>query len=170
MSDDLKDSFKNLSDALDMDADGAKDIEEKLEIIESAKNEVVEKVTEVTDDGVELEDKTYMVDTLKLMIESGKKVLQTLEKDIKIGTPPRQAEVYFNGLGKIADTVKNLMEINKTVKELKIKDKSAENSGTKNLTVNQYYTSNDLLDMVIKAEEDNNMKEIKAEFKIGDEV
>lgn len=167
MNEDMKETFTNLSDALDSDFESSTDlgetIDEKLEIIESAKTEIVEKVEE---GDTTIEDKKYMEDTLKLMIESGKKVLTILEKDIKIGSQPRQAEVYFNGMGKVADTVRSLMDLNKSVVELKIKDTKAQNSGTKNLTVNQYYTSSDLLKMARQAEEESSLKEIKAEFYI----
>ena len=114
-----------------------------------------------------LEDQIFMKETLTNMINNGQKVLEVLQRDIKIGSQPRQIEVYFNGMGKVADTIKSLMELQKTVVELKIKTKETNKKG--NVTVNQFLTSKDLLKMVKNAEDNNETNRIEADFTIEED-
>lgn len=140
--------------------ESAEELQKNLEDFQKKKNQL----TGPSDDLI-LSDQEYLRNELKALISNTKVIMRKLENDIKIGTHPRAHEVYAKMVNSVNETLKELKDLNSTIAELKIKNVKMENNSKNKISL----TSNQLLDMLDKAKESSQMKEIDADFTITDE-
>lgn len=163
----IEESFKGMTSAFNTDYVHDEEVNEKMiNEIEVRKNEIVNKIEKLP--SVTLEDKDYMQLELKHLISGGFRILELLEQDIRVGTKPRTHEIYFTGLDKVGNLLKELRELNKTVKQLEIDEIKAGNTHTADLTVTHKLDGRSILKMLKNAQTNNSLNEISADFKVDD--
>jgi len=157
-------SFQKMDEAFGTEFDGA-EFDNQLKTLEEEKSKAITKVN----DGIEtLEDKAYLQEELKILISSAMEVLNICKENIKIGSNARDKEVYFGGVSKVVEAIKELRELNKTVREIQID--VATPKTTNNLTVNMKMDSRSMLKYLNKletAQKENSLNAIDAEFNIN---
>jgi len=147
--------------------------EKSTDLMTNVQNEVVtinEKKEELENalTTARIKDSNFLEKEIKGLILSSKRVLETLEKDIKIGAPPRMYEVYATMLNAITGQYKELRSLNESIAKFVLENKKQNLEETKEdhkLVLN----SNDALNMYIKAKELSQMDRIDADFTIVDE-
>jgi len=112
---------------------------ESTEIVDMAETVVA------TDGGID--NKDYVVNELKEIIMKGGSVLEKLDADIKIGSPPRAYEVYLKGMESMANVIGKLADIEATDRKLKNSKKRADESAGVTNVQNNFFngTSTDML-------------------------
>lgn len=130
--------------------------------------ELKEKKDKLVNSDNDLEDVEYMKFELKSLMSCGRMILDKLEEDIKIGSKVRNHEVYFMGINSLRDILKELRELNKTVVDVKMKNKMTNvlANNVENNTLN--IGSRELLQLIKNAQNTSQLKEITAEFNIVD--
>jgi hypothetical protein len=115
-----------------------------------------------------LEDAEYMEQQIKKSLDGLESVANRLEQEIKVGSKAGMYEVYATLSNSRMSAIKELREMRNII--LNIKMKLREQQAPKNVTVNQTFMSSKDVDNLIKnAVRDNNMKKIKADFRIDKE-
>jgi len=114
-----------------------------------------------------ISDASFLEREIKSLIVSSKKVLETLEKDIKVGASPRMYEVYATLLGAITSQYKELRNLNESVAKFYLENKKYTLEETKEER-KMMLTSDDMLSMYIQAKQSSNMDAIDADFDIED--
>jgi len=114
-----------------------------------------------------IRDSEFLEREIKSVLLSSKRVLGTLEKDIKIGAAPRMYEVYATLLGAITNQHKELRNLNESVAKFIIENKKQNLEEVKE-DHKMMLSSNDVLDMFINAKNDSNMGAIDADFDVMD--
>ena len=100
-------SFQKMDEAFGTEFDGA-ELDNQLKVLEDEKSKAITKI----DDGIEtLEDKEYLQEELKMIISSAMEVLTICKENIKIGSNARDKEVYFGGVSKVVEAIKELREL-----------------------------------------------------------
>lgn len=163
----IEKSFKGMTSALDVDYVHDEDENEKMfNQIETKKNEIAKKISSTT--VVTIEDKDYMQFELKSLIQGGMTILEVLAQDIKIGTKPSTHEAYFNGLDKVGKLVKELRDLNLSVKRLEIEEIKAGNTQTNNVSVTHKLDGRSILKLLNDAQANSSMNSIVADFEVDD--
>ncbi len=109
--------FDKLNDSLDIDFEEATlQVEDNI----NKKNEIAEKVqamilssAEPNNQKYTLEDKEYIKFELQSLIENNKRVMMSLQAELKIGAPPRTYETYAVLSNSTVSIIKELMVLNK---------------------------------------------------------
>jgi hypothetical protein len=138
-------------------------VQQEVDTINTKKEEIENALTTAR-----IKDSNFLEKEIKGLILSSKRVLETLEKDIKIGAPPRMYEVYATMLNAITGQYKELRNLNESIAKFIIENKKQNLEEVKEdhkLILN----SNDALDMYMKAKEDSQMDGIEAEFNVIDD-
>jgi hypothetical protein len=103
---------------------------------------------------------------LKDVIINSKKVMEKLDKDLKIGTGPFAYQVYGVLVNAITMAYKELREFNKMIFDVENGTgsgrKESESAGKIALTASQ------VMELIQKSKDQNTMKEIKADFVVED--
>ena len=161
------DSFEELNSAFDMDDDSfnkiIKEVNDDMQLIEVKKNEIVTKAnTEPV-----FQDQEFIQTELRSLIMSARTVMYKVEQDIKIGADSRKIEVYAKLVESIGKQYQSLMELNRNIFDAQVKsgDVDINNIGNNKISL----SSEQLLDMMIKAGENSQMNAIEAKFEINDE-
>lgn len=128
-------------------------IEEKKEYIENAL---------VT---AKIKDAGFLEKEIKSLILSSKKVLEVLEKDIKVGAPPRMYEVYATLLNAITGQYKELRALNESIAKFVIENKKQNLEEVKEDN-KMMFKSTDALDALMAAKQDSIIDSIDADFDI----
>ena len=163
----IEESFKGMTSALDVDYVHDEVESEKLfNTMETKKNEIVQKVQ--TSTAITLEDQEYMQFELKSLIQGGMTILEVLSQDIKIGTKPSTHEAYFNGLDKVGKLVRELRDLNLSVKKLEIDEIKAGNTKSADVSVTHKLDGRAILKMLKKVKEESVLNTIDADFKVDD--
>lgn len=138
-------------------------IENEIEEVKEKKNELVK----FSKNDITLEDKEYLNTEIKSLVKISKGVLEKLNKDIKIGTPPRVAEVFATLANSIVAQLKELRELNKMVMDTEILNVPVDPKP--NASFNVKMTGSEMLELFEKMQKDSKLQKIDAEFKIEDE-
>ena len=136
--------------------------EKELEVFEKKKTELVEKSTQVKT----LEDKTYLQDEIKSLIDNSKRVLDTVQKDIKIGTAPRTIEVYAKLMSATIDGIRELRELNQTIANMQMFRDPLEKQKA---TVNVSLTGKELIQLMKEAKEKSQMDAVDTTFSVEEQ-
>ena len=132
-------------------------VDKELAEFESKKNDIVKKSTSVKT----LEDKQYLQDEIKGLIDNSKQVLDTVKKDIKIGTAPRTIEVYAKLMSATIDGIRELRELNQTIANMTMfKDPDEKPKANLNVTM----TGKELLQMMNNAKANSQTEAVDASF------
>lgn len=162
--------FENLTSAFNLDDDEnlkkiIREVDRDMSLIETKKNEIVSKV--VTTPPATFQDQDFIRTELRSLIMSARTVMYKVEQDIKIGAPDRKVEVYAKLIEAIGKQYTSLMELNKNVFDAQLQTGSLD---IKNIGPNKISLSSEqLLDMINKANEGSQMNKIVAKFDIIDE-
>ncbi len=160
------DSFDKISEKLNTTYDEEiEKVEHEVEKFEEKKKELVEKSSA---ENLGFEDKEYLQKETKDLIDNGKKVLETLQNEIKIGSPPRMFEVYAFLMNGIISGLKELRGLNKSIAELNIIENQPEPEDKRN--VNIILSGKELLDMINSAKDNSEINRIDADFKVEDQI
>jgi len=147
------------------------DIELTKKGIDESSVKIKRITTDLSEQKYKLEDKQYIQEELKMLIESNKNVLYTLGNQCKMGASPRMYEVYSTLSNSITNNLMDLAKLNQLVTDYQVtednlvqKEKSnrtkqemirmsrqntqSESTLIQNNTYN--FTSNDMLDMLSK--------------------
>ena len=138
-------------------------IQQEIESIDTKKDDIVKMV----DDGV-LRDASFLQTEIKSLLLSSKRVLETLENDIKVGAAPRMYEVYAKLLDAITSQFKELRNLNESVAKLIIENKKYELEEVKE-EHKMLLSSTDALELYNRAKENSQMDTIDVEFDVLDE-
>lgn len=146
---------------------------ESTELIGNIQNEVdmINQRKELLEEELEIariKDSGFLEKEIKSLILSSKNVLQTLEKDIKIGSAPRMYEVYATLLNAITAQYKELRNLNESIAKFVIENKK-QNLDEKKEEHKMMMDSNDALNMYMAAKNASQMDSIDADFDIVDE-
>jgi hypothetical protein len=168
----MNSGFEGLDDALDIDYDVDKEIDEvatRTEKLEKSKYEIAKKPR----DEINISDQEYLVMELKMIIANSRNILEVLEQDIKIGTQPRYHEVYATLTKSVIDGLKELRELNQSVANLEIQKEKLElkkvnPNGSMQIgtQVNMNLTGKDLFKMIKQAKSESELNVIEADFEI----
>lgn len=120
-------------------------------------------------------DKEYLRNDLKALIDKSKKVLDTLGKDIMMGSSPRLHEVYATLLNSTVTAYRELGELNKNIAETQVKIQKINSSGkggggsggSKDGTIR--LTAPQLSQMIETARKNSTMNEITVDFKVSED-
>lgn len=147
------------------------DIELTKKGIDDSSVKIKQITTDLSEQKYKLEDKQYIQEELKMLIESNKNVLYTLGNQCKMGASPRMYEVYSTLSNSITNNLMDLAKLNQLVTDYQVtednlvqKEKSnrtkqemirmsrqnaqSESTLIQNNTYN--FTSNDMLNMLSK--------------------
>jgi len=127
------------------------EIEGELVDVEPKSKQVIEKVIEGQDDITK--DYNYARDNLYGVIDQGSQALEYLLELAKASEHPRAFEVVGSLTKTLVDANKDLLDIQKKVKELK-KDDGDANPATQNVTNALFVGSTADLQKLIKGEDD----------------
>lgn len=134
----------------------------EIQSFQQQKNELIEKTTQIKT----LEDKEYLQTEVKSLIENSKRVLDTIQKDIKIGSPPRMAEVYAKLLTSTLEGLRELRELNQTIANMQMFKDPLE---TPKANLNISMTAKELMQMMREAKESSQIKAVDANFSVEGE-
>lgn len=150
--------FEGLSSAFDVE--DLEQAEQEMAVIEN-KTQVIE--TQLKQPVV-LQDQNFIRNELKNLILSTMAIKTKVEKDIKIGAEPRKIEVYAKLVESINKTINSLTEMNKVAFEaaLSINQIGIGDIGSNKISM----TSDQLSDMLERARDNSQMKNIDATFEI----
>ena len=147
------------------------DIELTKKGIDDSSVKIKRITTDLSEQKYKLEDKQYIQEELKMLIESNKNVLYSLGNQCKMGASPRMYEVYSTLSNSITNNLMDLAKLNQLVTDYQVtednlvqKEKSnrtkqemirmsrqntqSESTLIQNNTYN--FTSNDMLNMLSK--------------------
>lgn len=141
----------------------------KMIAVQDSINSIEQKKELLSDhiNNAQIKDSLFLENEIKALILSSKSVLNTLEKDIKIGSQPRMYEVYATLLNSIIGQYKELRQLNEAVAKLLIESKKV-NIDEKAENRKSIMTSKEALDMVMNARLHSNMNAISTQFEIMD--
>lgn len=147
------------------------DIELTKKGIDESSVKIKRITTDLSEQKYKLEDKQYIQEELKMLIESNKNVLYSLGNQCKMGASPRMYEVYSTLSNSITNNLMDLAKLNQLVTDYQVtednlvqKEKSnrtkqemirmsRQNSQSESTLIqnNTYnFTSNDMLNMLSK--------------------
>ena len=155
------DTFDNISESLNTSFSGEVSKGEKLvtqveEIVAKPKGEF------------DFEEGVYLKQELKSLVSNINVVMDLLKNDIRLGSPPRMYEVLGSLGNSKANALKELINIEKAILDAKVKMKKVDATSGQTTVNNSNLNSKDLLAMVNDVKKNNSLKEVKAEFKIGE--
>jgi len=162
----IKQEFSSEIDDADLKSastDLMENVQKEVATINSKKEEL-----ETAISTARIKDSNFLEKEIKGLILSSKRVLETLERDIKIGAAPRMYEVYATMLNAITGQYKELRNLNESIAKFVLENKKQNFEEVKEdhkLILN----SNDALNMNMKAKEDSQMDSIEADFDVVDE-
>lgn len=130
------------------------------EIIEAPSTAVAERPTPPA-----LEDKEYLQQQTKDIIDNSKEVLRIVQQDIKIGSPAKQIEAYAKLMTSHIEGLRELRELNKTVADMQV---FTEPESTKT-SINIKLTGKELIAMMKEAKESSQIKAVDANFSVEGE-
>ena len=136
------------------------DVQQEVMTINSKKAELENALTTAR-----IKDSNFLEKEIKGLILSSKRVLETLEKDIKIGAPPRMYEVYATMLNAITGQYKELRSLNESIAKFVLENKKYNLEEVKE-DHKMIMSSNDALDLYMKAKDESQMDAIDADFDI----
>jgi len=147
-----------------------KKVENEIEAIETKKNEIVKRVENTAISPITFEDQKYLLDEIRDLICSTTRILEKLEQDIKIGSPPRMYEVYSALTNAKVNQLRELRELNKMILDMQIFQNVPEEKGKGTVGRDEVkMTALDLLKIVKAAQKSSSMNAIEADFKIVNE-
>ena len=118
-------------------------------------------------------DEDYLRADLKDLISKSKKVLDTLGKDIMLGSQPRLHEVYATLLNSTVAAYKELGDLNRNMAETQVKMKKINSSGKPIASAGKDgtipLTANQLSLMLENARKNSSMNEITVDFKVSED-
>lgn len=159
-------SYDKMADSLDSTFEGETEVDKQIERSEKT-SELLAKVDLLA---VSLEDAKYMAKETKSNIEGLNKVLEILEKEIKVGAKPRMFEVYATLSNSKTTAMKELRELKKIILDHQDKKKDGDGKGKpNNVTVNNYMTPKNMMKMMDNARKVNTMKQVDATFDVKEE-
>lgn len=153
---------------------------EQALMVKEKTNALVEKSTLIRT----LEDKLYLQEETKSLIENSKRVLSVMQNDIKIGSPPRNAEVYAKLLSSTVECIKELRELNKSIADIQRDDERIaiekdfrkhqqlqpqQNNQMPQASINVKLTGKELLAMMKIAQSESQMHKIDTDFSVEGE-
>lgn len=134
----------------------------EIQSFEQQKKELIERSTQIRT----LEDKQYLQTEIKSLIDNSKRVLDTIQKDIKIGSPPRMAEVYAKLLSSTIEGIRELRELNQAIANMQMfRDPDEQPKAS----INVKMTGKDLMQMIKDAKETSQIKAVEASFSVEGE-
>jgi len=188
-------TFHNLSDALETDYD--EELTEKqlntefnksfqssasvakvrnqsndtFELIEQELNEIDIRKDDLENQLVsaKIRDVDFLTREIKSLILSSKRVLSTLERDIKIGSAPRMYEVYASLLNAITSQYKELRQLNEAVAKFIIENKKQNLDEVKE-EHKMVMNSTDMLNMFMNAKNNSEIETLNADFEVTEDL
>jgi hypothetical protein len=112
-----------------------------------------------------IHDAEFLEREMKSVMLSSRRVLETVEKDIKIGSSPRSVEVYSGLITAITGQFKELRNLNESMAKLVLENKKQNLDEVKE-DHKMILSSNDALDMYMNARTNSQMNSIDADFDI----
>lgn len=135
---------------------------DELQVFNQQKQELIERSTQIRT----LEDKQYLQTEVKSLIENSKRVLDTIQKDIKIGSPPRMAEVYAKLLSSTLEGIRELRELNQAIANMQMfRDPDEQPKAS----INVKMSGKELMEMMKIAKESSQLKSVEAKFSVEGE-
>ena len=139
-------------------------IQNEIHEIEVKKEQIEQSLTTAR-----IKDAGFLEKEIKSMILSSKRVLEVLEKDIKVGAPPRMYEVYATLLGSITSQYKELRNLNESIAKFFIENQKQHLDERKEDN-KMMLSSTDALSMYMSAKKDSQVDAIDADFDIVNDV
>jgi hypothetical protein len=115
-----------------------------------------------------IQDAEFLEREMKSVMLSSRRVLETVEKNIKIGASPRDVEVYSGLITAITGQFKELRNLNESMAKFVLENKKQNLEEVKE-DHKMMLSSNDALDMYMNARTNSQMSSIDADFDIVDD-
>jgi len=115
----------------------------------------------------EIHDAEFLEREMKSVMLSSRRVLETVEKNIKIGASPRDVEVYASLINAITGQFKELRNLNESMAKFVLENKKQNLEEVKE-DHKMVLSSNDALDMLMNARSNSKTHAIDADFDIVD--
>lgn len=115
-----------------------------------------------------IQDSEFLEKEIKSVMLSSRRVLEIVEKNIKIGASPRDVEVYSTLLNAITGQFKELRNLNESMAKLVIENKKQNLEEVKE-DHKMILSSNDALNMLMQARTNSKTNAIDADFDILDD-
>jgi len=112
-----------------------------------------------------INDAEFLEREMKSVMLSSRRVLETVERDIKIGSSPRTIEVYSGLISAITGQFKELRNLNESMAKLVLENKKQNLDEVKE-DHKMILSSNDALDMYMHAKSSSQMNAIDADFDV----
>ena len=115
-----------------------------------------------------IKDAEFLEREMKSVMLSSRRVLETVEKNIKIGSSPRDIEVYSGLINSITGQFKELRNLNESMAKFVLENKKQNLDEVKEER-KMMMSSTDALDMLIRARSNNHTNSVDADFDIVDD-
>ena len=115
-----------------------------------------------------IQDAEFLEREIKSVMLSSRRVLETVEKNIKIGASPRDVEVYATLINAITGQFKELRNLNESMAKLVLENKKQNLEEVKE-DHKMMLSSTDALDMLMQARMNSKTNAIDADFDVLDE-
>ena len=115
-----------------------------------------------------IKDAEFLEREMKSVMLSSRRVLETVEKNIKIGSSPRDIEVYSGLINSITGQFKELRNLNESMAKFVLENKKQNLEEVKE-DHKMMMSSNDALELYMKAKTNSSMETINADFDILDD-
>jgi hypothetical protein len=161
--------FEGLASAFDVGNDeedfkkAVLNVEKDIKLIEVKKEDIINQSKVPT----LFKNQEFIQTELRSLIMSARTIMYKVEQDIKIGTDSRKIEVYAKLVEAIGKQYVSLIELDKHIFEAQVLTNTVDigNIGSNKISL----SSDQLLDMIIKAGEGSQMNAIEAKFEIESE-
>lgn len=162
----IKEEFSSVIDDVDLNKESNElmsDIQHEVANIEQKKDNLENALVTA-----KIKDAGFLETEIKSLILSSKKVLEVLEKDIKVGAPPRMYEVYATLLNAITGQYKELRALNESIAKFVIENKKQNLEEVKE-DHKMMFKSTDALDALMAAKQNSIVDAIDADFELAEE-
>jgi len=147
----------------------AENVKNEISKVEEKKNEIAKKVENTQLAPITFEDKEYLLLEIRKLIASTGRILEKLEQDIKIGSPPRMYEVYSALTNAKVNQLRELRELNKMIMDMQFFADPQGKNDSKSEKDEVTMKTSDLLKFVKEAQKQNQLNSVDAEFQVLDD-
>lgn len=170
-----KDSYEKISEKFKSsfvpESSGTKNTKgakEQLSEIEEKKHELQNIVKDNKNQALVLGDQQFLQRHVKHLIGDTLDVMDTLKRDLKIGTGARKFEAYSALANSATAQIKELRELNKMIADMEIFQGEIDNKQNKS-TIDVKMNSVDFMNFVRNIRKESELSKIDAEFEVEEE-
>lgn len=162
MIDKLNEKFDTRFD-VDKEEKQLEQIQEEVKDIEQKKNELEAKTSQNF-----FQDKQYIRDEIKTLVAQTRCIITKLEEELQIGCSSKYYEAYAKLVDSVGNQFKQLIDLNKNIAEIQV-EMGRFNLGNMGKSDTISLRSDQLLDIIEKAQQNSQLNKIEAKFDVKEE-